>query len=336
VVGVLMALLAGAAVWQAEAAHLFQYRDQARWAGPWDNPNTFGMLIGVGAVLAVGSLASTVLSLESGGGEHPTSNIQHPTSKLWGWVKAAVLLAAAGVMGVGLVKSYSRGAWVGAAVGMAYLAYQVGKAETLKTEMLKGALLRWGATRWPTLAVMCASVAVLGFWGMRELEGRVARRAFSVVNANDFSWRKRVAAYEGALQMLADKPWFGFGWNQPERVYDALYRPAKVDEGMAIQLNDYLMLGMTLGVPALVCFCMYVGGCLVRGARSGVRSRERRTDAGASDFGLRTSDFLPAVCRAGAIVLLVGFWFDGGLFKLATGATFWIVLELGREEVPNS
>ena len=37
-----------------------------------------------------------------------------------------------------------------------------------------------------------------------------------------------------------------------------------------------------------------------------------------------------AACRAGAIVLLVGFWFDGGLFKLATGATFWILLELGQ------
>lgn len=29
--------------------------------------------------------------------------------------------------------------------------------------------------------------------------------------------------------------------------------------------------------------------------------------------------------------MLVGFWFDGGLFRLATGATFWILLELGRE-----
>jgi hypothetical protein len=27
--------------------------------------------------------------------------------------------------------------------------------------------------------------------------------------------------------------------------------------------------------------------------------------------------------------LLVGFWFDGGLLKLPTAATFWILLELG-------
>jgi len=40
-------------------------------------------------------------------------------------------------------------------------------------------------------------------------------------------------------------------------------------------------------------------------------------------------DLLKTTCRAGAIVLLVGFWFDGGLFKLATASTFWILLELG-------
>ena len=41
-------------------------------------------------------------------------------------------------------------------------------------------------------------------------------------------------------------------------------------------------------------------------------------------------DWLKAVCRAGALVLAVGFWFDGGLFKLPTAATFLILLELGR------
>ena len=54
----LIILLAGAAVWQAETGHLFQYRGQARWSGPWDNPNTFGVLMGVG-VLAVGGLVQS-------------------------------------------------------------------------------------------------------------------------------------------------------------------------------------------------------------------------------------------------------------------------------------
>jgi prepilin-type N-terminal cleavage/methylation domain-containing protein len=40
---------------------------------------------------------------------------------------------------------------------------------------------------------------------------------------------------------------------------------------------------------------------------------------------------LRVACRAGALVCLVAFWFDGGLFKLATASVFWILLELGVE-----
>jgi prepilin-type N-terminal cleavage/methylation domain-containing protein len=40
---------------------------------------------------------------------------------------------------------------------------------------------------------------------------------------------------------------------------------------------------------------------------------------------------LRAACLAGALALLVAFWFDGGLFTLATASVFWILLELGTE-----
>jgi len=36
--------------------------------------------------------------------------------------------------------------------------------------------------------------------------------------------------------------------------------------------------------------------------------------------------------RAGALSMLVAFWFDGGLFTLPTAAVFWILLELGAAE----
>jgi len=41
-------------------------------------------------------------------------------------------------------------------------------------------------------------------------------------------------------------------------------------------------------------------------------------------------DWSAVVCQAAAITLLVGFWFDGGLFKLPTSTSFWILLELGK------
>lgn len=321
----LIMLLTLGAAWQPDLGFLFRYRTVDRWCGVWQNPNTFGLLMASGLALAVGEVEGVVQS--------PGSAADGLAAMAWDCVKRTLLLGAGAAMGVGLVKSYSRGAWVGAAAGLGYMAWQVGKAETLKSEMLKGERAgrtrrgltwSWAAQQRVTLGVIAAAVIVLALWGLAHRQGVVARRAFSVANANDFSWRNRVAACEGALQMLADRPWFGFGWNQPERVYSALYCPAKVQESMAIELNDYLMLGTTLGVPTLVCFLMYVWLSLT--GRSPIPNGQSQIAEG---------EWMKAVCRAGAVVLLVGFWFDGGLFKLATGATFWILLELGREEATS-
>jgi O-antigen ligase len=329
------------------------------------------VLMGVGVVLAVGMAVQKLKAKGQGlksrgqnsaGGERRTLNAEHRTSNIehqtlnWGlWLRRVFFLAAAGVMGVGLVRSYSRGAWVGAAAGLGLLVVQgsrlKGEHRTLNIEHptsngnkeetgvpragTEGGAAGWaalGLRRWLrsrlALGVVVVSLGVLAFWGFRQAERAVARRAYSAANVNDFSWRKRLAAYEGALQMVADKPCFGFGWNQPEQVYDRYYRAAKVDESMAIQLNDYLILGTTLGVPALLCFGAYVGLGLTR------RPSSVLCDApGTIDYGPLTADhWLRTTCRAGAIVLLVGFWFDGGLFKLATGAIFWVLLELGREK----
>jgi acetyl esterase/lipase len=167
----------------------------------------------------------------------------------------------------------------------------------------------------------------LSFWQFRFTEFHPVRRIFSVSNPNDFSWRNRVAAWEGAMDMMADRPWVGFGWNQTERIYDQFYRPPKVSEGMAIQLNHYFILGMSLGLPALICFAAYLGLSLMRSAERGTWNANERN---------RKSQIVNHkwVCRGGAVVLLVGLWFDGGLFNLATGALLWVLVELGRVAQP--
>ena len=149
---------------------------------------------------------------------------------------------------------------------------------------------------------------------------------------------------------MAEHPWFGAGWNQPEPLYEHYYLPPKLTESAAIEMNDYLMLGATLGIPALFCFAAYILLSLTQGStrvprvQSGVApdcfpsgSREesdredfpRDAENGTRDACAPRTNWLQTVCRAGAIVLLIGFWFDGGLFKLPTAATFWILLELG-------
>ena len=94
---------------------------------------------------------------------------------------------------------------------------------------------------------------------------------------------------------------------------------------MAIQLNDYLTLGASLGIPALFCFAMYIR--LTMKAAGGESEAELKMPIWNSAG--RALDWLKLVCRAGAVVLLIGFWFDSGLFKLATASTFWILLGLG-------
>jgi hypothetical protein len=108
-------------------------------------------------------------------------------------------------------------------------------------------------------------------------------------------------------------------------------------------MNSYLMLGTELGLPGLLFFVAYVGLCF-RGRPHFVAADVRRLHLKSAKsepshigcYGLAgapasETPALSCACRAGAVVLLVAFWFDGGLFDLPTAAVFWILLELGAE-----
>ena len=160
------------------------------------------------------------------------------------------------------------------------------------------------------------------------------RRVFSIGNVNDFSWRNRVSAWQGAGRMMLDRPWLGFGWGQAEESYSQQYRAARLEESAAIQLNDYLTLGISAGVPALICFLAYVALAMTRkqfGRRSPLPAALSTGNDGVHGVTRPTiNSQLSTPAAAGALVLLVGFWFDGGLFKLPTAAVFWMLLELAR------
>jgi O-antigen ligase len=272
-----------------------------RWMGLWDNPNIYGMLMGAGVVLVVGLLALT-LTLSQPMGEGISR-----------WTRALqiILLVAAGMMAVGLFFSYSRGAWLGTAVGLLYLAKAHGK-------------LKW---RHVMLGVGLLALGVLCFWG------RTPDNAPWYVKRMDFgrpSAQHRVSAWRGALQMMRDHP-LGVGWNKAAETYEKNYSPP-VNGAAAITMNSYLMLGTELGLPGLVCFVAYVALCF-RSSRPHLTLALSPPAAGNGE-GINSLLFtyhssLQTACRAGAVVFLVAFWFDGGLFTLATASLFWVLLELG-------
>lgn len=329
-------LLAVASLWRPQTSLTFQYHGQKRWSGPWGNPNIYGLLMGVGVVLSCGflielwGLKPVQLPIEelSQRGEETWNKPGNSRQKVPGWLARVLFTVAVGLLGMGEIKSYSRGAWIGTLLGLCYLGFWMANS---CGKLWKNQTQRWHAY----VVAILLSMSILALWQFRHTEHLLMRRAFSVLNSNDFSWRNRLDAWKGALQMMAERPGFGFGWNQSEPIYRNYYRPGREEEGLAIQMNDYFTLGAMLGLPALICFVAYVWLRLTqetRGERrdivktvSGFASADHRT----LPFEHATIDWISVLCRAAAIVLLVGFWFDGGLFRLETALLFWTLLALG-------
>lgn len=306
---VLMCSVASTALWQTNTYlwREFSYHGIVRWSGVYGSPNPFGLLMGIGFILAVGGILTCVAFVEQ-----RLLNIEGARR----FIGAGIFFLVIVLCGCGLWRSYSRGAWLGTMVGLGYLVYQVirqkRKAEIEKAGIQFKNLL--------PIAVILISVLLLAFWQFRFSEWRSIQRIVSVTNPNDFSWRNRVTAWGGAIRMMADKPLLGFGWGKAEAAYEKDYCPQGLDKSAAIQMNDYFMLGISAGVPVLICFLMYIWMTLKSKAENGKRKAEMD----------QPLDWIQTTCRAGAIVLLVGFFFDGGLFKLSVGPIFWMLMELSR------
>lgn len=269
-----------------------------RWMGLWNNPNDYGMLMGVGFLLAVGLLA----------GRRGTQGRGHR------WVVIALFIAA-GMIVVGLVLSYSRGAWLGTAIGLFYLAkvYRISSWRYLFAAVLIAAVGGW----------LCWGAADSASWRIKRLD--LSRGSVT----------HRLAAWQAGFQIMLDHP-LGVGWDNAVETYQKDYSPPSPNAELAITTNDYLMLGTQLGWLALICFMGHVAMCfgispnpLLRRCFPKWRPEEKESapiSAKVVAPWRSTEDPTKVACRIGAIVLVVGFWFDGGLFKLATGSLFWILL----------
>src|ERR1017187_6540057 len=116
----LIIILSFASLYHPDMGQKFEYHGQTRWIGPYVNPNTFGMLMGVGVITALGLCLGKI-----------TFTKTSETEK-WAWrqvlfapfkVSSILYLIAVLAMGIGLIKSYSRGAWIGALCGSIYMGY---------------------------------------------------------------------------------------------------------------------------------------------------------------------------------------------------------------------
>jgi hypothetical protein len=302
----LVVLLVFSSWWHLNLSN--NYYHGPRWMGLWHNPNIYGILMGIGVVLSAGlialSLKSEVRSLKPAElvAENKVGDSRSLSLRIF-------FFTAAFMMGTGLVFSYSRGAWAGTAIGLLYLAKSYGKFK-----------LRF------ILAGIVVMAAILFFfwhdtpdnapWYMKRMD-------FSRPSA-----QHRVSAWRGALQIMRDHP-FGVGWNKVIEIYEEHYSPPK-DGAAAITTNNYLMLGTQLGLPGLICFIAYIT-LRLKNLKPKIQNPTLENGAAidAGRWALDSEDATQVACRAGTVALLVAFWFDGGLFTLATAPVFWMLLELG-------
>jgi O-antigen ligase len=247
-------------------------------------------LMGVGVVLAIALLATKE---RKGHKENSTGLFRFMLCSLrpFAAIDCLILFIATGTMGVGLVMSYSRGAWAAMVIALLYLAWCYGK-------------LKW---QFVLPVVLVAATVVAVFW---HSTADTAPWYVKRLDLSRPSAQHRVSAWRGAVHIMRDHP-LGVGWNQAVSVYEKDYSPPEGGAG-ALTMNSYLMLGTELGLPGLICFVAYLGLCL--------RGKVRMQD---EEGRIKTA------CRAGALVFVVAFWFDGGLFDLPTASVFWILLELG-------
>ena len=296
---ILVLLLLPSCSWFIDVDSAFQGATTQRWTGPWRNPNTLGALTGAGSLLAIGLM------------------IWQASQKYWWRIKLFVLAwlcIALCLVGHALVRSDSRGAWLGTVSGLFYFVVIYVKYSSHK-------IARWVYCNIFFFAAILLSGGIVISSGFCGSEWHWVHRFNSAMNENDFSWRNRITAWDGSLQILGEHPLLGVGWNRPEPLYENYYMPPKIVEGGAIVTNDYFTFGAALGLPALFCFVAYLWLALTQNLKVGSPNEEIRPDV------------LQTTCRAGAVVFLIVFWFDEGLFKLPIAVVFWMLLELGRLEL---
>jgi hypothetical protein len=280
------------------------YYHGPRWMGLWYNPNLYGTLMGVGLVLVSGLIADEC----SGRAGQPDYGHQEPGIGNRGSGRGLLrysllfsLLISAGMIGTGLVFSYCRGAWLGTAIGLLYLAKIHRK-------------FKW---RFVLPGIITVAAVVCFFWhSTADTDQWYLKR----LDLGRPSAQHRVAAWHGAIQIMLNHP-LGVGWDNAVEMYDQCYSPPD-DSALALYTNDYLLLGTQLGWLGLFCFTAYALLCLGVG-----KWKVEKIRISNSEFRIKMA------YRAGVLVFLVTFWFDGVLFDFPTASVFWILLELGSFKV---
>ncbi len=235
-----------------------------RAAGVFQQPNPFGGYMNHGLPIAVSLLVGWLLLL----GAQPRMRTRRSLPL------GIALAVVAGILGLGLVLSWSRGAWLGAVAGLTTVG--LGWLLSLLLDRSRDPFAQ-RARRWATTVVWLGITLGLLFLiagGFNLLPRTVTARLSSglatfttldargaVITDANFATLERVAHWQAAVDMWRDHFWTGVGiGNYPVAYAD--YALPKWPYALGHAHNIYLNMAAEAGFIGLVAYLLFVGVAL--------------------------------------------------------------------------
>lgn len=203
--------------------------------GTYGQPNPFGAHMELILVLACGALLGAL------------------TTRRIGW--GVGLLGACGILGAGLIASWSRGAWLGFGAGLAAIVFFAPRQRWVGAGLVLGggalfiALAGFGLL--PSSLVARLSDFAQDLTGIEDVRGQeISNERYAVL--------ERLAHWQAAVGMINDHPWLGVGFGNYEVAYPR-YALMNWKYPLGHAHNYYLNM---LAETGIVGFLSYVGGWL--------------------------------------------------------------------------
>lgn len=204
--------------------------------GTFQQPNPFAGMMGLIAPVALGLAFGT---------------LGHPPRSIWQTLLGLGALGIGGLALLALIVSWSRGAWLGAAVAVGTL---IG---------MLPARSRWG---FAALAAMILSGAFLwtAGWVPTPIRDRLAGAVEElqvidvrgvVVDAANFAIVERMAHWQAAVEMIRAHPWLGVGFGNYAAAYPA-YAPIRWPNPLGHAHNIYLNMAAETGLVGLLLYLL--------------------------------------------------------------------------------
>jgi O-antigen ligase len=151
-------------------------------------------------------------------------------------VRLAALLAAVPIVAA-MVFTYTRSAWIGFAAAVLTMGF-------------------WADRRW--IGALLTGAALLVALGGPEMRDR----ALSSFDPHHPRNLQRTYMWRSGLSMIRERPWTGFGDVDFKEIYPRYMLP-EASEKVGHLHNNWIMLGVTLGIPGLLVVSLLFGAILV-------------------------------------------------------------------------